>query len=114
MKMVVYTINLKDDPKLIEEYKTYHKNIWDEVKAGLKEAGIRKNWIYLLGTRLVNIMEVDDNYDPENSIKDYYKSRPKVEEWAKLMATYQEPVPEARPDEWWAQMEKIFEFISED
>ncbi|MFT4516330.1 MAG: L-rhamnose mutarotase, partial [Planctomycetota bacterium] len=31
MKKIAYTIDLQDDPKLIEEYLDYHRNVWPEV-----------------------------------------------------------------------------------
>jgi L-rhamnose mutarotase len=111
--MIVYTINLRADPQMIEEYKKYHRNVWDDVIEGMKDIGIKSCRIFLLGNRLVNIMEVDDEFDPDNDLKNYYKVRPKAEEWDKLMATYQIPVPEARKYEWWALMEQVFEFKSE-
>ena len=42
MKEYALTINLKDDPDLIEQYKVYHRNVWPEVLAGLKVRGSRK------------------------------------------------------------------------
>ena len=52
------TLDLKDDPKLIAEYKGYHEKIWPEVTASLKASGIHDAEIYLLGTRLFMILEV--------------------------------------------------------
>ncbi|HIE69804.1 MAG TPA: L-rhamnose mutarotase [Planctomycetes bacterium] len=40
MKRIAYTIDLQDDPQLIEEYCTYHRNVWPEVQAGLKQVGL--------------------------------------------------------------------------
>ena len=36
MKEFALTINLKDDPQLIEQYKEYHRNVWPEVLACIK------------------------------------------------------------------------------
>ena len=33
----------------------------------------------------------------------------KAAEWDELMRTFQEPVAEARPGEWWASMECVFD-----
>lgn len=112
MKVLSYTINLKRDPDIIERYKKYHAEVWDDVIEGMEEAGIKSCRIFLLGTHLVNIMEVEDGFDPEKDFKNYYKGRPKAEEWDKLMAAFQEPVPEAGRGEWWALMEKVFEYKS--
>jgi hypothetical protein len=42
MKYYGLTINLKDDPKVIETYKEYHRHLWPEVEASLHRAGIAR------------------------------------------------------------------------
>ncbi len=42
MKHFGLTLNLKDDPELIEQYKAYHRDAWKETLAGLKAVGITK------------------------------------------------------------------------
>ncbi len=34
---------------------------------------------------------------------------PRSVEWNRLMANLQERAPEATPDEWWAEMERVFD-----
>ena len=48
MKHFGLTINLKDDPELIEQYKA-STGSWKETLTGLKAVGITKMNIYLLG-----------------------------------------------------------------
>jgi L-rhamnose mutarotase len=60
-----FALDLKDDPQLIAEYKRYHEKIWPEITASIKEAGIEDLEIYLLGTRLFMIMEVNENFSFE-------------------------------------------------
>ena len=60
------TLDLKDDAKLIAEYKRYHKKIWPEITKSIKEAGIEDLEIYLHGTRMFMIMEVSENFSFEN------------------------------------------------
>ena len=43
------TLDLKDDPKLIAEYKRYHEKIWPEITRSIKDSGIEDMEIYLLG-----------------------------------------------------------------
>ena len=101
------TLDLKDDPKLIAEYMRYHERIWPEITQSIKDAGIEDMEIYLLGTRMFMVMEVNErfsfaakaNADREN---------PKVREWEKLMWKFQQPLPEAKADEKWLLMERIF------
>ena len=109
MKHFGLTLNLKNDPQIIEQYKAYHQNAWQETLAGLKAVGITKMNIYLLGRRLFMAMETFDTFDIERDFPRYLKQHPKCKEWDELMRTFQEPVEEAQADEWWAQMEPVFE-----
>lgn len=54
------TQDLKDDPQLIAEYKRYHQKIWPEITASLKESGVEDAEIYLMGARMVMILEVNE------------------------------------------------------
>jgi L-rhamnose mutarotase len=110
MKEWALTINLKDDPQLIEKYKEYHRNVWPEVLRSLKEVGIVDMKIWLLGRRMFMLMTVVDNFDPNVDFPRYLKLDPKCQEWEDLMGTFQEKVPEAKPDEKWALMEMVFKF----
>ena len=59
------TLDLKDDPQLIAEYKKYHEKIWPEIEASIRGPGIEDMEIYLLGTRMFIIMEVNDAFSFE-------------------------------------------------
>src|SRR5260370_30895470 len=56
------TLDLKDDPKLIAEYKRYHEKIWPEITRSIKDSGIEDMEIYLYGTRMFMIMEVNESF----------------------------------------------------
>lgn len=101
-------LDLKDDPKLIAEYKAYHKKIWPEIEASIKDAGIDSMQIYLVGNRLFMIIEADDSFSFERKSK-MDESNTKVQEWEDLMWNYQQALPMAKPGEKWMLMEKIFE-----
>jgi L-rhamnose mutarotase len=101
------TLDLKDDPKLIAEYKRHHERIWPEITVSLKESGIQDAEIYLLGTRLFMILEVDDNFSFEAKAR-ADQQNPKVCEWEELMWKYQSALPQAKAGEKWLLMEKIF------
>jgi L-rhamnose mutarotase len=101
------TLDLKDDAELIAEYKQYHERIWPEITASLKQAGIEDAEIYLLGTRLVMILEVNDRFSFESKAK-ADQENPKVREWEQLMWKFQKPLPQAKPGEKWLVMERIF------
>jgi L-rhamnose mutarotase len=101
------TLDLKDDPTLIAEYKRYHQKIWPEITRSIKDAGIEDLEIYLLGTRMFMVLEVNEDFsfDAKASAD---RLNPRVQEWEKLMWTFQKPLPEAKPGEKWLPMERIF------
>jgi L-rhamnose mutarotase len=101
------TLDLKDDPQLIAEYKHYHEKIWPEITLSIKVAGIEDMEIYLLGTRLFMVMEVNEQFSFEAKAQADRKN-PKVREWEELMWKFQEMLPGAKPGEKWLLMEKIF------
>ena len=60
-----YSCDLKDDPKLISEYKKYHtqENVWPEITQSIKDAGIIDMEIYITGNRMFMIIEVNKTFD---------------------------------------------------
>jgi len=108
MKSFGMTLGLRDDPGVVEAYKEYHRAVWPEVVEGLKGVGITQMRIFLRGRRLFMYMETVDDFDLDRDFPRYMESR-RAQEWDTLMRTYQEPVPEARPDEWWASMEQVYD-----
>ncbi|HEV2397011.1 MAG TPA: L-rhamnose mutarotase [Candidatus Sulfotelmatobacter sp.] len=101
------TLDLKDDPKLIAEYKKYHEKIWPEITDSIKESGIEDMEIYLLGTRMFMIMEVNGSFSFAKKAK-ADRANPKVQEWEQLMWKFQQALPQAKPGEKWLPMERIF------
>ena len=108
MKRHCLTLDLKDDPQLIAEYKKYHEKIWPEITASLRESGIEKAEIYLLGTRMFMILEVNDHFSFEAKAR-ADQQNPKVSEWEELMWKFQRALPQAKAGEKWLLMERIFE-----
>src|SRR5256714_9532315 len=101
------TLDLKDGPKLIAEYRRYHEKIWPEISRSIKDSGIQGLEIYLLGTRMFMIMEVNDSFSFEAKGK-ADQANPKVREWEELMWKFQKPLSHARPEEKWLLMDRIF------
>lgn len=52
MKRFCQTLELRDDPELIEKYCEAHAHVWPEIMAGQREVGILDKQIYRLGNRL--------------------------------------------------------------
>lgn len=101
------TLDLKNDPTLIAEYKRHHDEIWPEITQSIRDAGVEDLEIYLLGTRLVMILEVNEIFSFEKKAESD-RINPTVQEWERLMWKFQKPLPEARPGEKWLLMDKIF------
>jgi len=105
------TLDLKEDPALIAEYKRYHEKIWPEITKSIRDAGIVDMELYLHGTRMFMIMEVNESFSfDRKSAAD--RSNSKVQEWEALMWQFQKALPGARPGEKWLLMEKIFKLES--
>jgi len=102
-----FTLDLKRDPSLIAEYRKYHAKIWPEITESIKSAGIVDTEIYLLGTRMFMVMEVDESFSFERKTE-ADRQNPTVVAWEKLMWKFQQPLPEAKPGEKWLPMERIF------
>lgn len=109
MKVYGLTLNLKDDPEIIARYKHHHRHPWPETISGLVEVGIVDMKIFLLGRRMFMFLTGTDDFDPAVDFPRYIAANPRAGEWDVLMRTFQEKVPEAGPDEWWAAMEQVFD-----
>ncbi|MGN7823397.1 L-rhamnose mutarotase [Chitinophaga sp. 22536] len=109
MKRHCLALDLKDDPRLIEEYEYWHKaeNGWPEIKKSILDAGITEMEIYRTGNRLLMIMETNEQYD-ETAKAASDAANPKVQEWEQLMWKFQQPLPWAKEGEKWVLMEQIF------
>ena len=111
MKRYALALDLKDDPKLIKEYKKYHENVWPEIESSILNSGIESMEIYLISNRLFMIMEVNESFSfAKKSQMD--TDNPKVQEWETLMWKYQQALPSAKKGEKWMLMDKIYELNS--
>ncbi len=108
MSRYVLTLNLKDEPGVVESYTRHHMRLWPEVRSSLIEAGVEQMDIYLLGRRLVMVVEVRDGIDYRAAFAAHASSSERVAEWERLMQSLQESLPDARAGEWWAVMEPVF------
>ena len=103
----VLTVDLRDDPAAIEAYKAHHRRVWPEVVRSLRRAGILEMEIYLLGRRLVMVVDTDGK-DVRRCFAEHAASGPRVAEWEALMKGLQQPPLDDRTGEWWTPMEPVF------
>jgi L-rhamnose mutarotase len=101
------TLDLKNDPQLIAQYRRYHEKIWPEITASIRQAGILDMEIYLLGTRMFMIMDVTEEFSFEKKAE-MDRQNPKVQEWEQLMWNFQQALPQSRPGDKWQLMDQIF------
>jgi L-rhamnose mutarotase len=106
-RRIALTLNLKDDASLQEAYRRHHGAVPRAIEASLREAGILDMQIYALGTRLFMLMEVAEDFSFERKAE-LDAANPGVQEWERLMWTFQDPLPEASPGEKWMVMEEIY------
>ena len=109
VKRYVQTMDLKDDPELIAEYKRRHSQAeaWPEIQAGIREVGILDMQIFILGTRLVMIVETPVDFDWEKAMA-RLATLPRQQEWEDYMAIFQQCAEGATSDEKWQMMERMF------
>ena len=102
-------LDLKDDPDLIKEYKTYHQAgaVWPDITQSIKDSGIREMEIFCAGNRLIMRMVVDESFNFEKKAAADL-ANPKVQEWEDLMWQFQQALPWAAEGEKWILMDQIF------
>ena len=109
VKRYVQTMDLKDDPELIAEYKRRHsqEESWPEIRAGIREVGILDMQIFILGTRLVMILETPIDFEWDSAMA-RLATLPRQQEWEDYMAIFQQCAEGATSDEKWKMMERMF------
>jgi L-rhamnose mutarotase len=103
------TLDLQNDPKLIQAYEEHHKNVWPEILKSIKESGILAMEIYRWEDRLFMIMETEQNFSFDKKAK-LDSENPRIQEWENLMWDYQKALPGSKPGEKWKLMNLIFNF----
>ena len=109
VKRYVQTMDLKDDPELIAAYKRRHSQAeaWPEILAGIREVGILDMQIFILGTRLVMIVETPVDFEWDRAMA-RLATLPRQQEWEDYMAIFQQCAEGATSDEKWQMMERMF------
>lgn len=102
VKRYCRTLDLRDDPKLIAEYRRRHSQaeIWPEVIAGIREVGILEMEIYILDTRLFMIVETALDFDWDTAME-RLATLPRQQEWEDYMAIFQLVTPGSTSAQKW-------------
>ena len=103
------TLDLKNDPALIEEYQQVHAPgaAWPEITQGMLEVGIVDMEIYLLGNRLFMIMDTVPGFDHDKAMAELAR-KPRQAEWEAFVSKFQKTSADATADEKWQLMKRIY------
>lgn len=109
VKRYCQTLDLKDNPELIAEYRKRHSEgeAWSEIIEGIREVGILEMEIYIIGTRLFMIVETPLDFDWPTAME-RLATLPRQQEWEDYMSEFQVAPPGASSDEKWVLMERMF------
>jgi len=96
-----------NDEEMIRKYVEAHSHVWPEIIEGQRQVGILDMQIYRGGRQLFMIMDTEDSFD---FAKDMAKlaTLPRQAEWEAYVAQFQGAKADARSDEKWQLMERIF------
>jgi len=107
MKRYCQTLTLVDNPEMIEKYVEAHKHVWPEVVQGQREVGIVDMQIYRRDRNLFMIMDTVDDFNFERDMA-RLATLPRQAEWEAYVSKFQGCKADARSDEKWQLMERIF------
>jgi len=109
VKRYCQTLDLKDDPELIQEYIKRHSEMyaWPEIREGIRSVGILEMEIYNMGTRLFMIVETPLDFEWESAFEKL-ATLPRQSEWEEYMSVFQQADPGASSAEKWMLMDRIF------
>ena len=109
VKRYVQTLDLSDDPEMIREYRKWHSEEfqWKEIREGIRAVGILEMEIYILGTRLVMIVDAPEDFDWKSAM-DKLATLPRQAEWEAFVSRLQGCSADARSDEKWQMMERMY------
>lgn len=107
MKRYCQTLTLVDNPEMIEKYVEAHAHVWPEIIQGQREVGILDMQIYRNGRSLFMIMDTIDDFDFDRDMA-RLATLPRQAEWEAYVSQFQGCSANARSDEKWKRMERVF------
>ena len=107
MKRYCQTLELANDPRLIESYVKVHSEVWPEVKEGQREVGILDMQIYRYENKVFMICDTVDDFDWDRDMG-RLATLPRQAEWEAYVAEMQGADPTKKSTEKWHLMDKIY------
>lgn len=101
---IILTANLVKDPKLQQEYMNYHATQfekWPEVAQGFCNASFQQLLVFRNGRQLMLIISIPKGKTLDELNPLTTKNNPRVDDWNKLMAKYQEGIEGTKKGETW-------------
>jgi len=94
-------------PDQIAVYERIHAEVWPGVLATLKRANVSKFSIFRFENMLFSYMEyTGKDYEADMAL---ISADPVTQEWWKVTAPMQNPVPQKKENEWWHQIPEVFQ-----
>ena len=108
-KRYCQTMDLKDDPALIEKYKEAHSRLkaWPEILEGIRSVGILEMELYILGNRLLMIVDTPLDFEWDTAMAKL-ATLPRQAEWEDYVAMFQDCKKGSTSDQKWQLMERMF------
>ena len=109
LKRYVQFLEISEDPELVAQYRKWHSEeySWKEVRDGIREVGILEMEIYILGSKLVMIVDTPLNFDWDAAMA-RLATLPRQQEWEDYMAMFQQCAQGATSNEKWQMMDRMF------
>ena len=109
LKRYVQFLEISDDPELMEQYRKWHseEHHWKEIRDGIRQVGILEMEIYMLGNKLVMIVDTPADFQWEEAMN-RLATLPRQAEWEAFVSKFQDCAANARSDEKWQPMERMF------
>jgi L-rhamnose mutarotase len=109
VKRYVQFLEISEDPELVAQYRKWHSQeySWQEVRDGIRAVGILEMEIYILGSKLVMIVDAPADFQWKEAMA-RLATLPRQAEWEAFVSKFQGCSAEARSDEKWQPMERMF------
>ena len=109
LKRYVQFLEISDDPELMEQYRKWHseEHHWKEIRDGIRQVGILEMEIYMLGNKLVMVVDTPADFQWEEAMN-RLATLPRQAEWEAFVSKFQGCAANARSDEKWQPMERMF------
>jgi L-rhamnose mutarotase len=106
-KIYCQTLQLADNPDLIESYRKVHDEIWKEIPEGIRAVGILEMKLFLFGTTAVMLAITPLDFD-WNTQMAKLATLPRQQEWEDYVSLVQQFAAGHTSDEKWKMMKQFF------